>query len=199
MGELRAPPRAFDSYLWGHFPQPSRATQAALPTGTLAGWHARKRLSVDAFTRAIRQAHGTNAILTHLLFLPGQSTGWHTHPGPNIVLVVGGNLTLTDEHCNVTTYEDGEAFASGLDVHMAVAGRQWSRLLLALLPAAGRQCTAHRRQPAGLRILKRAGEGSDPTCSPRRSLGVPPGATLSAGGDQKLPPWGVAFCGKCDT
>ncbi len=41
----------------------------------------------------------------------------------------------TDEHCNVTTYEDGEAFASGLDVHMAVAGRQWSQLLLALLPA----------------------------------------------------------------
>jgi hypothetical protein len=29
---------------------------------------------------------------------------------------------LIDEHCNVTTYEDGEAFAAGLDVHMAVAG-----------------------------------------------------------------------------
>ena len=42
-----------------------------------------------------------------------------------------GDLSpLTDEHCNVTTYEDCEAFASGLDVHMAVAGRQWSRLLL---------------------------------------------------------------------
>jgi len=29
-----------------------------------------------------------------------------------------GDLSpLTDEHCNVTTYEDCEAFASGLDVH----------------------------------------------------------------------------------
>ena len=36
----------------------------------------------------------------------------------------GDLSSLTDEHCNVTTYEDGEAFASGLDVHMAVAGRE---------------------------------------------------------------------------
>ena len=111
-------------------------------------------LSVDAFTRAIRQAHGTNAILATFTF------GWRTHPGPNVVLVVGGSLTRTDEHCNVTTYEDGEAFATGLDVHMAVAGAG-SRLLLPLLPAAGRQRTAPRHQPARLRILERAGEGSE--------------------------------------
>jgi len=40
---------------------------------------------------------------------------------------MGDLSSLTDEHCNVTTYEDCEAFASGLDVHMAVARRQWSR------------------------------------------------------------------------
>ena len=111
---------------------------------------------------------------------------------------MGTFSSLTDEHCNATTYEDGEAFASGLDVHMAVAGRQWSRPLLALLPAAGRQCTAHRRQPAGLRILKRAGEGSDPTCSPRRSLRVPAGPRDPPVDTKKLPPWGVAFCGNRD-
>jgi quercetin dioxygenase-like cupin family protein len=93
-----------------------------VPTGTLAGVTPVNVLSVDAFTRAINQAHGTNAVLTHVRFGPGQSTGWHTHPGPNLVLVVGGSLTLTDEHCDVTTYGDGEAFATGLDVHRAVAG-----------------------------------------------------------------------------
>jgi quercetin dioxygenase-like cupin family protein len=108
------------------------AAYAALPsrdvppgnvsTGTLVGASSVNVLSVDAFTRAINQAHGTNAVLTHNRFTPGQSTGWHTHPGPNIVLVVGGSLTLTDEHCNVTTYGDGKAFATGLDVHQAVAG-----------------------------------------------------------------------------
>jgi len=90
--------------------------------GTLANGTPVNVLSVDAFTRAINQAHGTNAVLQHLRFTANQSTGWHTHPGPNIVLVVGGSLTLTDEHCNVTTYTDGQGFATGIDVHQAVAG-----------------------------------------------------------------------------
>jgi quercetin dioxygenase-like cupin family protein len=78
-------------------------------------------LSVDAFTRAINQAHGTNAVLQRLHFVPGRSTGWHTHPGPNIVLVVSGGLTLTDDHCNSTHYGPGEGFSTGLDVHEAIA------------------------------------------------------------------------------
>ena len=63
-----------------------------------------------------------HAVLQHVRFAPGQSTGWHSHPGPNIVLVVGGSLTLTDEHCSVTTYGDGQGFATGLNTHRAVAG-----------------------------------------------------------------------------
>jgi hypothetical protein len=35
-----------------------------------------------------------------------------------------GDLSpLTDEHCNVTTYEDCETFASGLDVHTGALRR----------------------------------------------------------------------------
>jgi quercetin dioxygenase-like cupin family protein len=93
-----------------------------VPIGTLVGQTSVNVLSVAAFTRAINQAHGTNSVLQHLSFAPQQSTGWHTHPGPNIVLVVAGSFTLTDEHCNVTTYGPGEGFATGLDVHQAVAG-----------------------------------------------------------------------------
>jgi quercetin dioxygenase-like cupin family protein len=110
------------------------AAYAALPSanvdpstvgiGSLAGGTPVNVLSVDAFTRAINQAQGTNAVLQHLRFTPGQSTGWHTHPGPNIVLLVGGSFTLTDEHCNVTTYGPGEGFATGIDVHQAVAGSE---------------------------------------------------------------------------
>ncbi len=102
---------------------PSRTVDpSSVPVGTLAGGTPTNVLSVDAFTRAINQAQGTNTVLTHLRFTPGQSTGWHSHPGPNIVVVVGGQLTLTDEHCKVTTYTDGQAFATGLDTHLAVAG-----------------------------------------------------------------------------
>jgi len=110
------------------------AAYAALPTrtsdpitgpgGTLAGATSINGFSVDAFTRAINQAHGTTAVLQHVTYRPGQNTLWHTHPGPNIVLMVGGSLTITDEHCNSTTYTDGQGFATGLDVHMGVAGPQ---------------------------------------------------------------------------
>jgi len=107
-----------------------------VPLGTLAAKTAVNVLSVDAFTRAINQAQGTNAVLQHVHFVADQSTGWHTHPGPNIILVVKGSLTLTDEHCNVTTYGVGQAFATGLDVHEAVAGSDGSNFYaLYLLPA----------------------------------------------------------------
>jgi hypothetical protein len=95
---------------------------STVPVGTLATT-TMDVLSVSAFTRAINQAGGgTNTVLQHLRFTPGQSTLWHTHPGPNLVLVVGGSLTLTDQHCHVTTYFDGQGFATGLTTHLAVAG-----------------------------------------------------------------------------
>jgi quercetin dioxygenase-like cupin family protein len=91
-------------------------------TTTLAGQTPINVLSVDAFLRAMSQEQGTNGVLQLLHFNPGQSTLWHTHPGPNIVLVVGGDLTLTDERCRVTKYYDGQGFATGLQKHLAVAG-----------------------------------------------------------------------------
>ena len=95
---------------------------ASVAVGTLAGKTALNVLSVDAFTRAINQAHGSNAVLLRGHFAPGQSTGWHTHPGPNINLIVTGSFTLIDEHCNETQYGPGQGFATGLDVHEAIAG-----------------------------------------------------------------------------
>ena len=127
---------------------PSRdVPPTSVPLGTLVGQTSVDVLSVDAFTRAINQAHGTNAVLQHTHFAPGQSTLWHTHPGPNIVLVVGGSLTLTDNHCNVTTYTDGEGFATGIDVHQAVAGSAGADFYsLYFLPA---DATVLRTPPTG--------------------------------------------------
>ena len=126
---------------------PSRdVSPSDVPHGTLAT-DSLNVLSVDAFTRAINQAHGTNAVLQHLTFTPGQSTLWHTHPGPNLVLVVSGELTLTDNHCNVTTYTDGQGFATGLTSHLAVAGADGADFYsLYFLPA---DATVLRTPPAG--------------------------------------------------
>lgn len=42
---------------------PTSVLPSDVPTGTLAGKTPVNVLSVDAFTRAINQAHGTNAVL----------------------------------------------------------------------------------------------------------------------------------------
>jgi quercetin dioxygenase-like cupin family protein len=119
-----------------------------VPVGTLAGQTFIDVLSVSAFTRAINQPQGTNAVLQHLTFAPGQSTLWHTHPGPNLVLMVHGSLILTDEHCNVTTYADGSGFATGLKNHLAVAGPDGADFYtLYLLPG---DADVLREPPAGV-------------------------------------------------
>ena len=43
-------------------------------------------------------------------------------PGPNIVMIVKGSFTLIDEHCIETQYGPGQGFATGLNVHEAIAG-----------------------------------------------------------------------------
>jgi hypothetical protein len=44
---------------------------------------------------------------------PGGSTGWHTHPGPAVVIVKSGSFTLYDAHddtCTGTPYSAGQVF-----------------------------------------------------------------------------------------
>ena len=93
-----------------------------VPLGTLAGQTSVDVLSIDAFVRAISSEYGTNTVVQHIRLGPGQSTGWHTHPGPNMVVVVEGSGTLIDQHCHATTYGPGQAFSTGLQVHNVVAG-----------------------------------------------------------------------------
>jgi len=66
---------------------PTSVPPSSVPLGTLAGKTTVNVLSVEAFTRAINQAHGTNALLQRLHFAPSQSTGWHSRPGPTLLLV----------------------------------------------------------------------------------------------------------------
>ncbi|HEY8730188.1 MAG TPA: cupin domain-containing protein [Acidothermaceae bacterium] len=58
-------------------------------------------------------------------FQPGQTTGWHSHPGPSLVFVVTGSITnyASDlPHCKGVTYAAGTAFldSGGTDVHELV-------------------------------------------------------------------------------
>ena len=56
-------------------------------------------------------------------FAPGASTGWHSHPGPSLILVVAGaiaNYTGDDPTCQPHVYTTGTGFIDpgGQDKHM---------------------------------------------------------------------------------
>ena len=51
------------------------------------------------------------SVTAELTFEPEGFVGWHTHPGPVIVTVVSGALTVVNElDCVARVYEEGQAF-----------------------------------------------------------------------------------------
>ena len=62
-------------------------------------------------------------VVLSLHFAPGASTGWHTHPGPAMVVVQEGTFTLynaDDRKCRPHNYGPGQAFVDrgGGNVHI---------------------------------------------------------------------------------
>jgi quercetin dioxygenase-like cupin family protein len=41
---------------------------------------------------------------------PGGQTGWHTHPGPSLITVIEGTITVYEDNCTFETYNAGESF-----------------------------------------------------------------------------------------
>jgi len=48
--------------------------------------------------------------VNQLTFQPGAQAGWHTHPGPSLVTVIEGTLTVYHDDCTFETYTVGETF-----------------------------------------------------------------------------------------
>jgi hypothetical protein len=58
---------------------------------------------------------------------PGGHNGWHSHPGPVVVLGKTGELTLfsaEDPTCTGRTYSAGQAFIAGGQGHVHIARNQ---------------------------------------------------------------------------
>lgn len=69
-------------------------------------------------TKGLSDVHVTTNVV-----VPGGQSGWHTHPGPSIVVVKAGTATVydgDDPTCTPHVYEAGSAFVDvgGGDVHM---------------------------------------------------------------------------------
>jgi hypothetical protein len=54
-------------------------------------------------------------------FTSGQSTGWHSHPGPSLIFVVSGSVTNYNGSapgCPGVTYQAGSSFVDQGDTHV---------------------------------------------------------------------------------
>jgi quercetin dioxygenase-like cupin family protein len=87
-----------------------------LSRGTVA-----KPFEVEAHGIELEAERRIDVAVAHLTFAPRSSTGWHRHPGPTVVTVTTGELTVTSRHCKQHTYGAGETFVEkGPRRHIAV-------------------------------------------------------------------------------
>lgn len=79
----------------------------------------------DHHGREIIQVHNAqDAAMQQIVFAPGGQTGWHTHPGPAVALIKGGQLTLysgDDPTCTGRVFRAGEAFIDSGQGHVHLA------------------------------------------------------------------------------
>jgi quercetin dioxygenase-like cupin family protein len=93
------------------------ATGAAIATPgsgvTFASILARGTLA-DHFKITLRDSSTPgDVVVQQITIAPTGYTGWHTHPGPAVVIVKSGSLTLydgDDRSCTGTTYSAGQVF-----------------------------------------------------------------------------------------
>ena len=98
------------------------------------------------------RTHGlTDGYVVDNTFGPGDTSGWHSHPGPSIIFVVHGTVTNYDSdvpNCAGQVYAAGSSFTDpgGRDVHMLKnEGTQLAETIaVQFLPAgAARKTPAH--------------------------------------------------------
>ena len=73
----------------------------------------------DADNIHVRDAQET--VMQQIVVGPGGHTGWHSHPGPAVVLIKAGELTLyssDDPTCTGRTYSAGQAFVDSGQGHV---------------------------------------------------------------------------------
>jgi quercetin dioxygenase-like cupin family protein len=62
-----------------------------------------------------------DTVVQQVTIAPGGSTGWHSHPGPVVVLIASGTMSFYDSEdpsCTAKTYETGKAFIDSGQGHV---------------------------------------------------------------------------------
>jgi hypothetical protein len=75
-------------------------------------------------TEVIHVPDAAETVIQRIVFQPGGTSGWHSHPGPAIALIIRGELTLYDgdnPSCVGVPYAAGQAFVDSGQGHVHLA------------------------------------------------------------------------------
>ena len=96
--------------------------------GTLADSFGDKlKLMTGMFRSGLFQS--TDVAVQRITIQPGGHTGWHSHPGPVLVVVKTGALTFYETDCSSRTYTAGQAFVDQGGGHVHLAKNEGSAVL----------------------------------------------------------------------
>jgi quercetin dioxygenase-like cupin family protein len=68
------------------------------------------RSNLPAWFLLTRIRGDSDLYITEVTFQPNSQTGWHSHPGPSLITVTEGTLTVYHDDCTFETYTAGQSF-----------------------------------------------------------------------------------------
>ena len=77
----------------------------------------------------IQVNNAQETVIQQVVIAPGGHTGWHSHPGPAVVLIKSGEMSFYDSEdptCTARTYSAGEAFIDSGQGHVHIARNEGS-------------------------------------------------------------------------
>lgn len=72
----------------------------------------------------LKMVNAKDTVVQQIVMSPGGQTGWHSHPGPVIVLIKAGTMTFydgDDPTCSPITYNAGQSFVDSGQGHVHIA------------------------------------------------------------------------------
>jgi quercetin dioxygenase-like cupin family protein len=75
----------------------------------------------DGHKEVIQVSHAGETVLQQIIFEPGGQSGWHSHPGPAIILIKSGSLMFFSAEggtCTSRTYSAGQAVVDSGQGHV---------------------------------------------------------------------------------
>ena len=117
------PPKQFSSAEIGEpsFTLGAGFSGATVGRGNMGAFHIKSK--ADGYDVDLKSKDNTDILVTNLAIAPGGHSGWHSHPGPVLVVVKTGTVTLyhaNDPSCTGTSYPAGTVFVEeGGVVHIA--------------------------------------------------------------------------------